>query len=262
MRLAKSLLRLLRPYSSLLVFLSILLPVLSRSRDIELSLERAVPVLLVSMCTFISNDLDDIEKDRVNHPDRPLPSGYLTPSFVATLYYFCLAAALLTIRHLIANTAISFLYYLLLSVCISYHYVVEYLPAIKAAYVAAASSIPLFILVAYYPTEATLYRISLALFAFMLGREICKDLLDRPGDPSSPLHRVPATQMASVAFALQALGLALLTLHISDAYHLIDLLGMAAVLATSYVYWFRLRRPSAATALMKLSVFLGLYFLL
>lgn len=262
MHLIKSVLRLLRPYSSLLAFLSILIPLYVRTNDFVLSAARAAPLLFVSMCTYLSNDLDDIEKDKVNHPDRPLPSGSLAPPFVAILYYIWLALALFTIRHFIVSVHISFLYYLLLLLCISYNYVVEYLPGLKAIYVAAASSIPVLILVAYYPNETALYRIAIALFAFMLGRELCKDLLDRAGDPVSFLHRIPATRMAQLAFSAQAVGLALLIPRIVDIYHFIDLVSMSALLALSYSFWFRLERRVAATTLMKLSIFLGLYFLL
>jgi hypothetical protein len=261
-QLAKAILRLVRPYSSLLAFLSVLVPVFVRTTDLALSVTRAVPLLFVSMCTFLSNDLDDIEKDKVNHPDRPLPSGYLTPPFVAVLYYLCLSLALFTTRHFIDSLHISFLYYLLLTLCISYNYVVEYLPGFKAVYVAAASSFPILILAAYYPNEIGLYRIAIALLAFMLGREICKDLLDRAGDRASFLHRIPATSMARFAFSSQAIGLALLIPNVDDVYHLIDLVSMAALLAVSHLFWFRLERRVAATALMKLSLFLGLYFLL
>jgi geranylgeranylglycerol-phosphate geranylgeranyltransferase len=214
------------------------------------------------MCTFITNDLDDIEKDKVNHPDRPLPSGNLAPTFVAVFYYFCLAMALFTTRHFVVATHVAFLYYLLLILCISYHYIVEYLPTIKAIYVAAASSVPLLILVAHYPNETALYWIAVALFAVMLGREMCKDLLDRAGDPVSFLHRIPEAVMATLAFALQALGLALLTPLVNDLKHFIGLVTMTALLALSGFLWFHLQRRVAATGLMKLVIFLGLYFLL
>lgn len=262
MQLAKVVLRLVRPYSSLLAFLSILIPVFVRTADIALSLTRAAPLLFVSMCTFLSNDLDDIEKDKINHPDRPLPGGHLTPAFVTILYYICLALALFTTRHLAISSHISFLYYLLLILCISYHYVVEYLPGFKPIYVAAASSIPVIILVAYYPNETALYRVAIALFAFMLGREVCKDLLDRAGDPVSFLHRIPVTRMAMFAFSSQAIGLILLTPQVVDAYRFIDLASMTTLLAAAYYFWFHLERRVVAIALMKLSIFLGLYFLL
>jgi geranylgeranylglycerol-phosphate geranylgeranyltransferase len=261
-RLANAVLQMARPYSSLLTFLSILVPVWARTDDLSLSLREAAPLLFVSICTFLINDLDDIEKDKINHPERPLPSGYVSPVFVAILYYTCLALALFTTRFCIDSSSAAFLYYLLLTMCISYGYVVEYLPGVKALYVAAASSIPVLILVAYFPNDIKLYRVAVALFSFMLGRELCKDLLDRPGDPISFLHNIEPQRIATFAFAAQGAGLILLSLRIVARFAIVDLLLMIALLVLSYLCWFTFGRQRSATALMKVVIFLGLYFLL
>src|SRR3982751_2759981 len=137
MGLARSTLHITRPYSSLLAFLSILVAVFGRSGNLSLSLGRAAPLLFISFCTYIINDLDDIEKDRINHPDRPLPKGELKPTFVTIVYFICLASALFTTRIYIGATPTSFLYYLVLIASISYRYIVEYLASLKPVYVAA-----------------------------------------------------------------------------------------------------------------------------
>jgi geranylgeranylglycerol-phosphate geranylgeranyltransferase len=251
-----------RPSATLPAFLSIFIPAFARTTDLTLSLRRAIPVLFASICTFLSNDLDDIEKDKINHPLRPLPSGHLTTAFVATLYYASLTLALVTTRHFIVSTRISFLYYLLLILCISYHYIVEYLPELKAVYVAATSSIPILILIAYYPAETALHWIAPALFALMFGREVCKDLLDRAGDTASLLHKIPAKRMARIAFSSHAIGLILLAGQVVNVYLLIGFFGMAAILAQSYRAWFHHERDVTAIRLMQISMFLGLFFLL
>lgn len=261
MRLIRATLQLLRLDSSLLAFLSILIPVFVRTKDLSESFQKAMPLLFVSMCTFIINDLDDIEKDRTSHPERPLPRGYVKPAFVAALYYACLALALFTTRAYIKDGYIAFWYYLLLTTGISYSYVVEYLPGLKPAYVAGASSIPLVILATYYPHETGLYLVGAALFVFMLGRELCMDVRDRPGDPSSFLHAIDPKRMATFAFALQAAGLILVSLQLAKLLDLLNLFAMTLLLALAYVYWFRLGRLKVATGLMKVVVFLGLYFL-
>ena len=169
MRLLRATVQILRLDMSLLAFLSIFVPVLVRTNDLRESVRKAAPLLFIGMCTFIINDLDDIEKDRTNHPSRPLPSGQIQPVFVAVLYFMCLAGALLTTLFCITGEYVVFLYYLVLTLCISYSYVVEYLPAFKALYVAGASAIPVLIVIAYYPNETTLYLVAAANFSFMLG---------------------------------------------------------------------------------------------
>lgn len=80
MQTLRAILRLTQVDSSMLSFLAIFLPLSVRTKDLGLSFSRAIPLLFTGMCTFIANDLNDIEKDRVNHPERPLPVRHLTPN--------------------------------------------------------------------------------------------------------------------------------------------------------------------------------------
>lgn len=262
MRLAIATFKLTRPDTSFLTLLSVLLPLYTRTQNFAASLKQAVPLLFVSMCTFIINDLDDIEKDKINHPTRPLPSGEVKPAFAASLYYACLALALLTTRTYITNHRAAFLYYLLLTLSISYHPIVEFLPTLKPAYVALAVSIPVLILAGYYPHDITLYRVAASVSVFTLGRELCMDLCDRPGDPLSLFHRFPEYQVATVGFALQGAGMVLVGWGTASPIDATVMLGMLALFLLSHHFWFELRRPKPALAFMKAIMFLGLYFLL
>src|SRR5258708_12507403 len=85
--------------SSVLGFLAIFFPLLVRTNDFTLSFRRAIPLLFICICTFTANDLDDVERDRVNHPDRPLPAGHLNPSFAVVLYFSSLQAPLFSPNH-------------------------------------------------------------------------------------------------------------------------------------------------------------------
>lgn len=262
MRLTHATLQLTRPDSSLLTFLSVLLPLLARGRDFDDSLRRALPLLFVSICTFIINDLDDIEKDKINHPERPLPSGQVKPAYAAALYYVCLASALLTTRYSVTETRIAFWYYLLLALSISYSQIVEFLPGFKAVYVSGVVSIPVLIIIAYYPKETGLYGIAAAVGAFTLGRELCMDLRDRLGDPVSFLHRIAPRRVAAAAFGIQGAGLIIVSWRIGRLLDLLVLLIMVLLFVLSHLCWFRLRRLKTATGLMKAVILLGLYFLL
>lgn len=261
MRLTHATLRLVRPSTSVLPFLAVLIPLFARTGDLKLALVRAVPLLFIAMCTFIINDLDDVEKDRINHPTRPLPRGEVKPEFVVGLYFVCLALALFTTRFCVP-ASVAFWYYTVLLMSVSYGYIVEYVPIFKPWYVAAASSIPIVILLRYYPGEIALYRVGVALFVFMLGRELCKDVVDRPGDPASLLHRVPADRVARLAFAAEAVGLLLLAPGAMHVLRAVDLLLMTALLALAYRCWFSWNRAARAVGIMKVVIFLGLYFLI
>ena len=213
MQLARSLLKLTRLDSSMLIALTVFIPLFVRTKDLGLSLSKAIPLLFISICTFIANDLDDIEKDLINHPERPLPSGHIKPSLAAVLYFFCLASALFTARiYVQANMA--FWYYLLLSLSISYGYVVDCFPGFKSIYVAGAISVPVLIVAASYPSEGKLYLVAGAVFFFVLGRELCMDFVDRDGDAASFMHKLSARSISLMAFSSQTTGLLLLTAQV------------------------------------------------
>jgi geranylgeranylglycerol-phosphate geranylgeranyltransferase len=255
-------LQITRPSSSLLTFLSVLIPVFVRTGDFSLSFRRSVPLLFVSMCTFIANDLDDADKDRINHPDRPLASGRLAPATAAVAYFASLMFALLSTRFYVGTSRIAFLYYVMLATWISYHYVVEYLPVIKPVYVAAVATLPVTIVAAFYPTETALRRVVIVLFLFALGRELCKDLPDRAGDPKSPLHFISAQNVARFAFSVQVIGLGFLTFNVKNILGIVLFITMTVLLVTAGLFWFRSTRFLAALRLMQAILFLGLYFLL
>lgn len=247
--------------SSFLVFLAVFVPVLARSGDPSLSFSQAVPLLFIAVCTYIANDLDDLEKDRVNHPSRPLPNNELSPTFAATLYFVSLALALLTIK-LNVTGGVSFVYYTLLTISISYSYIVEWLPASKSIYVAAAIAIPIVIVAILYPSEPRIRVLVAAVFLLNWGRELCKDIVDRKGDRVSVVHRFPAERVAILAFALQGIALALLATIITIPLELPVILLMAAIFIYSWQLWRQSGGEQKAIVMIKLQLLVGLYFLL
>ena len=244
----------------MLVALAVFIPLFSRTKDLGLSLSKATPLLFIGMCTFIANDLDDIEKDRINHPERPLPSGSINSAFAAVLYFCCLVAALFTTKFYV-QPKIAFLYYLLLMLSISYRYVVDCFPGFKSPYVAGATSIPILIVAASYPDEPKLYLVAISVFFFVLGRELCMDLLDRTGDAVSFIHKIGARHIAIAAVVAQLIGLLLLAVQVDKLLDMVDVLLIAILLVLSGRYWFKLASYGTAITLMKLQLFVGLYFL-
>lgn len=261
MLILRAILRLTRLSSSLLGALAVFLPLLARTKNLGLSLGKAMPLLFIGICTFIANDLDDIEKDRVNHPERPLPARHLTPEFAVVLYFVSLALALFSTRYFVALD-IAFWYYGLMTLSISYGYIVDSFPSIKTTYVAAASSVPVLIIATSYPHEPRLFAVAATAFLLTLGREICGDILDRAGDAVSYMHRFKPLSLAIFSFSLQLVGLLLLAFQIRGPGDTIDLIAMAFLLLWSSICWFMLARYRQATLLMKIQFFVGLYFLI
>jgi len=220
-----------------------------------------MPLFFIGMCTFISNDLDDIERDIINHPERPLPSGLLKPSFAAALYFVCLGSALFATKFYIKSGA-SFLYYLLLILSISYGYIVDHFPGFKSTYVAATMSIPVLIVATYLPNEKRLYLVAGAVFFFIMGREICMNFLDRIGDAASFVHKIEPRLLGIIAFSLQVIGWLLLAVKADGLLDAIDLLAIGSLFALSGSYWFKRVSHKRAVVVMNVQLFLGVYFLL
>jgi len=260
MRTAHALVRLSRLSTSALISLAVFIPSISRTRDLGVSLRRTVPLLFIAMCTFIVNDLDDVEKDIINHPERPLPAGQLTTSLAAVAYFVSLACALFTTRAFIMSSA-AFWYYLLLTLSISYGYVVEWFPGFKAPYVAGAISIPVLIAATFHPTETKFYVLVLCIFLLSLGRELCQDIIDRAGDSPSFMSRIGAKPIAAIAFSSQAIGIILLATESTNLISIAVVVLMAAVLLVCSHSWFKLRTYRRVIALMKLNFVIGMYFL-
>lgn len=261
MLILRAILRLTRLDTSLLACLAIFLPTFARTKNVEFSVAQAIPLLFICMCTFVANDMDDLEKDRINHPGRPLPARHLTLQIAAVLYFVFLAAALFSTRYFVTQ-GIAFWYYGLMTLSISYGYVVECLPSFKTIYVASASSIPVLIVATTYPSEPRLRIAAGCVFLFTLGREICGDILDRTGDAVTYVHRFKPQSLAAAAFFLQIIGLVLLTIQIRGPGDGTAVAGMTLLLALSGIYWFKFGKGRLATYLMKIQLFVGLCFLL
>jgi geranylgeranylglycerol-phosphate geranylgeranyltransferase len=259
-RTVRAILHLTRLDTCLLGFLATFIPLLVRTNDLALSFVRAIPLLFICICTFIANALDDVERDLVNHPERPLPARDLTPTFAAVLYFTSLALALFLTSYYVAPD-IAFLYYALVTLSISYSYIVDYLPILKVPYVAAAISVPVLIVAAWYPDESKIYVVAGSVFLFALGRETCMDINDRAGDKISFMHRFRPRPLAVAAFSLQTLGLLLLATQVSKLREIVDLLVMTSMLALAGIYWFKFAKYKRAIILMKIQFLLGLLFL-
>jgi geranylgeranylglycerol-phosphate geranylgeranyltransferase len=260
MRLSRPLLKLTRLDSSSLVALAVFIPLFARTGDLGLSIRKAIPLLFIGMCTFIANDLDDIEKDRINHPERPLPSCHITTTGAVGLYFVCLIAALFSTKFYV-QPRIAFWYYLLLTLSISYGYVVDYFSGFKTIYVACATTIPVLSVAITYPNERRLYLVVGSLFFFVLGRELCMDFVDRAGDKASFMHTIRATPLASAAFCLETIGLLLLVIQVDEFMDAAGILLIALLLLLASHCWFKRASYKRAILLMKLQLFVGLYFL-
>ena len=167
------------------------------------------------------NDLLDLAADRVNRPDRPLPSGRLSPrtaAWTAGLLYLAAFAAAFSLGRPQGNLALGMGILLAL-----YNLRLKALPLVGNLAVSLLCA-----LAVYFPEAPGLpaHTAVPALFAFLTttAREIAKDAEDMPGDAAVgwrtfPLvFGIPATRGA-VAAALVATLLLLPVPALRMGYH-------------------------------------------
>ena len=127
------------------------------------------------------NDYWDVEKDRINHPNRPIPSGRLS------LQQAWWAAVVLFAFALIAAIPLGVHSFLLVAVSIvllwNYSHLLKYSGILGNVIVAIIVSALIFLgsLVAARPWAAMLYPTEF-LFCYTLAKEVIRDVHDAEGD--------------------------------------------------------------------------------
>src|SRR6185437_736722 len=189
LRQLKAIADLARLDASVFVGLAIFLPVLYKAKEPVFAFKSAVPAVLISMSGYVLNNLHDIERDRENHPKRALPSGLMSASGATILYFSLLAGSLLSLRMFVDLK--SALWYIVLLVAITnYNYVVSTFPKLKNIYVALASALPILILSALIPNYIVCAYLPFSVFAYFVGKEMLRDILDMNGDGDTLAKRI------------------------------------------------------------------------
>jgi geranylgeranylglycerol-phosphate geranylgeranyltransferase len=256
----RAILQIARIEGSLLAFFAVFLPIYASTGHMAASIERGIPIFFICICAFIANDLDDLEKDRINHPERPLPRGYLSPTFATVLYFVSLGTALLlTSSYVEPRTA--WAYYLFTIIMISYRFIIEHLPTSKALYIAIANVVPVLIIAPVYPNRLRLYAVAGAAFFHVLGREICMNVTDMPGDPHSFFHRFTEKSQAIAAFAIMGVGVIILATQVETLGHGLAVALFTILLAIAGFYWFKRSEFERFVSITKLQMLVGLYLL-
>ncbi len=144
--------------------------------------------ILVSSSANAWNDYLDIEIDRINRPDRPLPSGQVSPR-VAKWFSFTLAVLSILVAVFInlpsllivigANILLFIYSYKLKSTVLLGNLSVAFISAMSAVFGGVAAGNP-------RPTT----WLFLIIFVAILGREVLKTMADYEGDQSESVRTI------------------------------------------------------------------------
>lgn len=259
--LVSGLLRLSRAATSALAFAMVFLPYYVRTRDLWSSIMLATPIFTIAMCMFILNDINDVDRDRINHPRRPLPTGTISVKTAGIAYLLLFGTSLILVRILIER-GVHFIYLAGFLLAINYNTVVNNLPKLKNPYVALTATVPVFIVNSALATPAIPTSVALAIFLFVFGREMLMDVHDAPGDGQTLAKSLTTGRAAVIAFSLQAMAMVVLGLHLTSPLRIISLGLILLLFAYILARW---RRPQARLFLihlMKVQLMVALSFLL
>lgn len=209
--------QLCRPTLSVLAAVASCLTVfaLDPQTSVWVYLKTATVLICMTAGAFAINDFDDIEKDRINHPERPLPSGTLLPhhAWWIAVTLFCIAL----------GAAIPLGLSCWIVVAISALLLWNYAPILNISGILGNGVVAMIVaaliffasLVAERPW-AMLYP-SIFLFFYILAKEIVWDIHDAEGDQQRQVRTIAnlwgLTPAFSIAWGL--IGLLLISIPLA-----------------------------------------------
>lgn len=229
----------MRPVNCLIGGLSIgIAAVLAGAERISMPVALAIiSGMLITAAANTINDYFDIDIDRINRPDRPLPAGELSPKTARCMAIFLFGCGVFF--------SIFINFYAILVTLLSTVLLIAYSAYLKRMLLWGNISVSLMTAIAFLYGALAAGRwqdgVIPAVFAFFfhLGREILKDLEDRIGDASADAQTFPLRfGLMPTLTLITAIYLVLISLtvvpfvigHYGRAYLLTVLLGVDVVL--------------------------------
>lgn len=181
----KGMIRLFRPELPLAAGICVVageLLALGRLPSVHSLIYGFICIFLISGAALILNDYFDLEVDKVNAPDRPLPSGVVSPSEVIILTIIVSAAGII-ISYIISIYAL-ILSIILLIIGILYNWKLKEtgFPGNLIVSISVASTFILGGISVGDPWNKIVFTFSSMAFFVDLGEEIAADAMDMEGD--------------------------------------------------------------------------------
>lgn len=214
---------------------------------------------LATSAANIINDYFDIEIDKINRPNRPLPSGQLSIKQALALYtVFTIAAVVIAYFINIPSLLLTIVFTILL---FFYSYKLKGLPLLGNVVIALSTGAALIL----GGTAVNNWRAAVvpAVFAFMVNliREIVKDIEDLRGDRANNIVTLPqkygigAAKLLVIIFTI-ALIIFTIQPYLTDLYSLEYLIVISIVDLIFFYFLRELNNELSPKRLRKLSLML------
>lgn len=184
-----AMLALTRALTSFLIGGAVAAVTLAERASLLVAILNASPFTLAAMGGFALNDYCDRERDRINRPYRPVPSGKVAP---ATAYYvgFGLLLAATAFSLAAAKSARETIIFLLaITGAASYNIVVRRATCLKNLWTGALCSLPLL----WFASEGRISGVVVvSVLIYITGREMLMDVVDMRGDQARNVLTIPS----------------------------------------------------------------------
>ena len=171
---------------------------------VDMIIDKAILAFFAYFCIisagYVLNDYFDIETDRINSPDRPLPDGQISPAYAAgfsiILFAVGITLAFSCTRNFglfISATSLLLIFYDIFSKKIGIFKVIIIGIMLTSLYPASLTVSQPFSLPIYKPRLAILLIHPFWIFLTAIGYEMLKDLRDMPGDKKMYPNLFPIT---------------------------------------------------------------------
>lgn len=139
-------------------------------------------VFCLSASALILNDLFDLEVDRVNAPQRPLPSGLVSPTEVKMLAALTATAGLIISFRFGLSTLILATFLWVIGFLYNWRFKKTGLPGNLMVALSVGATFVYGAMTIHEPWSPVVWVFSLIAFLFDLGEEIAGDAMDMAGD--------------------------------------------------------------------------------
>lgn len=231
----------------------------------ERLLVAAVSAALIGGAANSLNDVFDLEIDRLNRPDRPLPSGRLSPAAARRIWGAGSAAGVLLAAFLsAAHVTVA-----LLAVVLLFGYSARLKRTVLWGNAAVALLVALTLVYGGLTAGDVTPALVAAVFAFLttLAREIVKDLQDASGDAAQGARTLPVVYGAKTAgrvvtgvllATLAVMPVPFLAARYSGLYLLVVLAAAFLLLRVLWLVGEDAHRAAEASACLKGVMFAGM----
>lgn len=199
----------LRLLTSIAVGFVAAIPVLM-SGELALAMRVGLPFVLAASGAFAVNDFFDRQRDAINHPDRPIPSGRASPRTVLISGVIAFTASLGLAIFFAIPTVFGFQVAAALGAAL-YGATVAWVPILKGLHAAAIAALPILAGFVAVPGLAVERAFVIAVVLLFVARETLMDVEDAKGDSEYGVGTVAVVAGAARA-RLMAIGLLALSL--------------------------------------------------